>query len=64
VLVDRVGDELLAAPRLAHDQDRARGGCHDAHPFEHLLHGLRPADDVLEADEFLEPVLQLALVAG
>ena len=56
VLVDGPGDELLARPALALDEDRAPGRGGGLDELEDLLHGLAPADDVAEAELPLELV--------
>ena len=62
-VVDRLGDELLARPARALDEDgRLRGGGL-ADDIEEPLHRGRGADDVLEAVAGVEAALQVAVLA-
>ena len=49
LVVDGAGDELLADPCLAEDENRGVAGRHLPHFVEYVQQGVRAADDVLEA---------------
>ena len=59
VLVDRLGDQLLARARLALDQHAGVGRRDPLEPLDHVAHLRAVADDALEAELLVEPALQL-----
>ena len=63
VVVDRVGDQLLAGAVLALDQDVGVAAGHALHQLEHLVHLLALADDVAEAELVLDLLLQQQVLA-
>ena len=54
-----VGDQLLAGPRLADDEDGRGRRRRDLDALQHGPHRRRAADDVLEPEELLDAVLEL-----
>ena len=64
ILVERVGNQLLAGARLTHDQHRRTGWRRDPCPFEKLFHRRRVADDALEPEALFEPLAQPPVFVG
>src|SRR5262249_19018042 len=62
VVVDRVGDELLAGPRLAADQDRRVGPRDLSDLFVDLAHGAAAADQVREVVALAQLLLQVRVL--
>ena len=58
VLVDGLGDQLLAGARLALDQHAGVGRGDAFQPLDHVVHLRAVADDALEAELFVQPPLQ------
>ena len=64
VLVDGVGDQLLAGAALPDDQHAAAGGRHERQLVQHLLHAGRRPDDLPEGELLLEPLLEARHLLG
>ena len=61
VLVDRLGDQLLAGAGLALDQHGGVGRRDPLQPVDHVVHLRAVADDPLEAELLVEPAIQLGV---
>ncbi len=61
--VNRVGDQFLAGPGFAGDQNGRAAGRHLGHQVQDLQHALAFADDVGEAVALLQGALELEILA-
>ena len=61
VLMNRLGDQLLAGARVALDQHGGVGRRDPLQPRDHVVHLRAVADDALEAEPLVEPAMQLGV---